>query len=219
MKHSILIIYFFVQFPFASSSQSYEDSVIAHQSYLYDQFVDGAVLLKSGEVDRAPLNYCAYDQTILFKKEGTAFTLTGLTTVDTIYIADKKFIPVKNTVYEVATHTGKTDLLISYGSKINPMTAAADNNGITNQNAGKVNNTVTSVYVSRPFKGNYAIEITKRYWLKNFNNLYKINTAKDFIKAFKEGTAPAIKDYIQQHHPDFNKESDLLTLLNFCNQL
>jgi hypothetical protein len=219
MKYLISINCLFLLLPFVGAAQSYDDSVIAHQSYLYDQFVDGTILLKSGEVNQAPLNYCAYDQSILFKKDGTTFTLTGLTTVDTIYIADKKFIPVKNIVYEVATHTGKTDLLISYGSKINPMVAAADNNGISNQNAGKVNNTVTSVYVSRPFKGNYAIEITRHFWLKNFNNLYKINTPKDFMKAFKEGTALAIKEYIQQHHPDFNNETDLLTMLDFCNQL
>lgn len=206
-------------FSIVSFSQSYDDSVMQHQTYLYGQFVNGSILLKSGEIEEAPLNYGAYDQTILFKKDGTSFTLTGLSTIDTIYIADKKFISVKNAVYEVVTHTGKTDLLIGYNSKINPMIAAADNNGISNQNAGKVNNTVTSVYLSRPFKGNYAIEITKHYWLKNFKNLYKVNTAKEFTRAFKESASKAIKKFIQQHGTNFNNQSDLISLLSYSNQL
>lgn len=199
--------------------QSFDDTILQAQSYIFEHFVDGSVLQKSGEIDKASLNYCAHDQTILFKKEGTIFTLTGLSAIDTIYIKDRKFVPVNNAVYEALTHTGKVDLYISYVSKMSHLVAAADISGTSQKNPNQVNNTLTDVYISRPYKGEYAIEIVKHYWLKNFKNLYRVKNEKDFLKIFKEGTVPSVKDYLKQNHIDFNNEADLVKLLNFSNQL
>lgn len=219
MKKPLFFLFFLFSFIHFSSAQSYDDTVLQQQSYIFDQFVDGSVLQKSGEIDKASLNYCAHNQTILFKKEGTIFTLTGLSAIDTIYIKDRKFVPVNNAVYEALTHTGKVDLYISYVSKMNHLVAAADISGTSQKNPNPVNNTVTNVYISRPYKGAYSIEIVKHFWLKNFKNLYRVKNEKDFLKIFKEGTVPSIKDYLKQNHIDFNNEADLVKLVNFCNNL
>jgi hypothetical protein len=175
------------------------------------------VLLKSGEISHAPLNYYAYDQTILFEKDGKILTLTGLPSIDTIYISERKFVPVNNTVYEVVTNTGKVNLYLSYASKINPMVATADYNGTSKQSTNQVNNTVTNVYISRPYKGDYSIEIIKHYWLKKGDLFYKANSAKQFIKPFSSQMRSAIEQYIEPNHVDFNKQNDLIKLVSFCN--
>lgn len=218
MKLTYLTIFFVLYFLPVANSQSYTDSVIQRQSYLFENFIDGSVLLKSGEISRAPLNYCSYDQTVLFKKDGKILTLTGLASVDTVYINEKKFVPFNDMVYEVINTTGKVELYVSYVSEVRPLIATADHNGTSVQDNNQVSNTVSNVYVSRPFKGDFTLEITKRYWLKMYKKLYKANNVKDFLKVFRESTNPSIGEFVKQNHIDFKSEADLVKLINFCNE-
>lgn len=210
---SLLIIF---SFPQSSFSQS-NDSLVQKQSYLFEQFVDGSVFLKSGETDEAPLNYNANDQTLLFRRDGKMYTLTGLSDVDSIHIGQKKFVPFKNVIYEVITNTGKVDLYMTYTSKINRMVTAADYNGTSKQSASQVNNTVTDVYLSRPYKGDYAVTIERHYWLRKGDALYRVNSIKQFLKPFSSQMALAIKQYAEANSINFSKEGDVVKLVNFCN--
>jgi hypothetical protein len=218
MKKIAIIIYIVFQLPHLNYAQSYEDSILQQQSYLFDHFINGSVLLKSGEIDNAPLNYCSYDQTILFQKDGKTFTLTDLPSIDTIYINEKRFVPLNNIVYEVVNTVGKIMLYVSYSSKMRPLVATTDHNGTSRQSNNQVSNTVSNVYLNRLYKGDYSIEIMKHYWLKDYNNLFKANNAKDFLKVFRESTHTAILDYLKQNYIDFKNESDLVKLVNFCNR-
>ena len=125
----VIIIYIIFQLPTLNYAQSYEDSILQQQSYLFDHFINGSVLSRSGEINNAPLNYCSYDQTILFEKDGKTFTLTNLPSIDTIYINERRFVPVNNTVYEVVNTIGKIMLYVSYSSKMRPLVATTDHNG------------------------------------------------------------------------------------------
>jgi len=207
-------VFYLIAFVYA---QPNSDSAVQQQSYLFENFISGSVLLKSGEINQAPLNYCSYDQTILFKKDGTTFTLTGLSSVDTIYIDQKKFVPVNNTIYEVVNTNGKIKLFVSYTSKMRPRVAATDYGGTSRQTSNAVNNTVSEVYLSRAYKGDFSIEIMKHYWLKDYRNLFKANNLKDFLKVFRESTHPAIYAYLKENKTDFKSETDLVKLVNFCN--
>jgi hypothetical protein len=204
--HSILIGY----------SQPANDTLL-RQSRVFEEFIVGKVLSKSGEINEASLNYCAYDQSILFKNKGTVMSLTGLEAIDTIYIAGKKFIPVNNLVYELVDGKGKVQLCLDYSGKLVPWTATSDHSGSYTKQNSEVSNTVSSVYVNRPYKGEYSIQIRKKYWLKSYNNIYKANNLKDFIKVFKESSTADIADFVKQHHTDFSNEADLIALVNFAN--
>ncbi len=219
MKKIAIIIYIVFQLPHLNYAQSYEDSILQQQSYLFDHFINGSVLLRSGEINNAPLNYCSYDQTILFEKDGKTFTLTNLPSIDTIYINERRFVPVNNTVYEIVNTIGKIMLYVSYSSKMRPLVATTDHNGTSRQSSNQVSNTVSNVYVNRPYKENYSIEIMKHYWLKDYKNLFKANNTKDFLKVFRESTHLAILNYLEENDIDFKNESDLVKLVNFCNKL
>ena len=73
------------------------------KTFLYNQFKDGFVLMKSGVVEDAPLNYNTENQSIYFIKNEKQMMLTGLEEIDTIYLQNKKFVPVKSNFYEVVT--------------------------------------------------------------------------------------------------------------------
>ncbi len=203
--------------PFLSFAQTATDTSIRRQSMIFEQFIDGKVLLKSGALSEAPLNYLSTDQSILFKKEDVMYTLTDLNSIDTIYISDRKFVPFNNIVYEVVSNIGKVALLVSYKSRLKPLIATVDHTGSSKQSINVVSNTVSDVYLTRMYKGNYAVEIVKHYWLKNYTKVNKAYRLKDFLNTFRESSHQAIINFERANHINYTVESDMIKLLNFCN--
>ena len=217
MKKVFFTALLFLLVPFLNYAQSANDTSIRRQSLVFDHFIPGKVLLKSGTISEAPLNYLSADQSILFEKEGKIFTLTGLPSIDTIYISGRKFVPFKNIVYEVISNSGKVALLLTYNNKLIPMVATADHNGSSKQSINTVSNTVSDVYLNRAYKANYSVEILRHYWLKRYNMISSAKRVKDFLNFFKESAQPAIKEFDRENHINFSIESDIIQLLNFCN--
>lgn len=217
MKKIMCSYYFLFFFSFYSFSQIPVDTALQHQSYVFDNFTNGTVLSKSGEINTGLLNYCAYDQSILFMQGEQIMTLAGLENIDTIYFNNKKFIPFNNIVYELI-EKGNVQLYLSYTCKMHPWEATTDRNGSALHNSNEVSNTVSSAYITRPFKGNFSLEIVKQYWLKSNNKFYKANVKNDFLKVFKESANPLIKNFVATSNLDFKKEADLITLVDFCNK-
>jgi len=214
----ILFMFFMFLLPMFGFAQSTKDTAYFYKALLYEQFKNGTVLMKSGAVENAPLNYNTEDQTVVFVNDGQDMILTGTELIDTIYIENKKFVPVNNKIYEVVTNE-PVALYLSYHNRPRPIVATTDHNGTSRQSSNGVSNTVTDMYTMRNFKGNYNIEIMKDYWLKKDNKLYKADTEKQFIKPFSSQMKERIEGYIKTNHVDFNKEEDLIELTKFCNTL
>ena len=217
LRNRIFTVTLFCLIPFLNYAQSANDTSIRRQSMVFDQFIDGKVLLKSGALSEAPLNYLSTDQSILFKKEDVMYTLTDLNSIDTIYISGRKFVPFNNIVYEVVSNIGKVALLVSYKSRLKPLIATVDHTGSSKQSINVVSNTVSDVYLTRMYKGNYAVEIVKHYWLKNYTKVNKAYRLKDFLNTFKESSHQAISNFERDNHINYSVESDMIKLLNFCN--
>lgn len=213
----MLIILINLTLPFFNYGQSVRDSLIFRKPLLYDEFINGIVLMKSGAIENVPLNYNTDNQTIVFIKDGQYLTLTGTGLVDTIYISDKKFVPVNNKIHEVVV-SGMIVLYLNYYNKTRPVIATTNHDGTSRNENNLVSNTVSDVYINRSFKGNYDVEIMKSFLFKKDNKFYKINTLKQFVKPFSSEMKSVIEQYIEINNLNFNKESDLIKLINFCNE-
>ena len=216
LKTAIIIVLLFC-IPLFNFAQTASDTSIRRQSMIFEQFVEGKVLLKSGAISEAPLNYLSTDQSILFTKEGVMYTLTELNSIDTIYISGRRFVPINNLVYEVVYDSGKVALVVTYNSRLKPLIATVDHTGSSKQSINVVSNTVSDVYLTRLYKGNYAVEIVKHYWLKNYTKVSRANRLKDFLNTFKESSHPAIINFETTNHINYSVESDMIKLLKFCN--
>ncbi len=201
--------------PFIGTAQSIADTS-RNQGYLFDRFIEGQVLLKSGGVEPAALNYDANKQAIVFLKNGISFELTGLETIDTVYVNNKKFVPGKSIFYEV-TATTPVLLYTTYTCKTVPVTETVEHSGGVRKTRSEVSNTISDVYMNRPFRGDYAVEFRKQFWIRKYHDFYKVNSEKQVIKHFPEKEA-AIKAFIKTNHTNFNNPEDLLKLLQFCNE-
>lgn len=63
------------------------------------------------------LNYNSITQEMIFLQNGAYLALGQLENIDTVYIAVRKFTPVKDVFYEVATET-PVPLLINHKCKV-----------------------------------------------------------------------------------------------------
>lgn len=216
MRKAIFFLLFLQLFSCALYAQS-EKAAIDLKPFLFGKFIDGMVLMKSGVMENLPLNYNTDNQSIFFIKDDQYMEVTGLETIDTVYIQQKRFVPVRNAFYEVIANAPSATLYISYTNKARPMVATTDHSGTTKQANNQVSNTVSDVYVSRNFKGNYTIEISKHFWLEKNNALHKIDNQKQLLKLYPSDEREAIENYITSNAINFNNEMDMIKLFRFCN--
>jgi len=219
MKKLAIALFFSFVSLFINAQNNTTNTTDQRSQYLYENFAKGIVLMKSGTLEEALLNYNTADQSIVFEKpDASVLTLTGLETIDTIYFRNKHFIPGPDgLIYEViVSNPPAVALYVTYTNKMKPAVATTDQNGTSRKQAAEVSNTVSNVYVLRPYKGDYLIEIQKNYWLIKAKQIYKANSAKQFEKVFPHQET-AIRNYIAETHISFNMEEDLIKLTAFCN--
>lgn len=202
--------------PYLNFAQSEKDSASFKKLMLNDQFAEGTVLMKSGGVEDAVLNYDTDNQNIVFLKDGKYMFLAGTELIDTVYIANKKFIPVKDKMYEVVVN-GEVALLIEYNNKKHPVQATTDYNGSSKKELSRVSNTVTDTYTNKLYKSDYDVLVVKSYWIKKDNSLYKANSAKQFAKPFSSKMQNLIDQFVEINQINFNDEKDLIKLVDYCN--
>ena len=211
MKRPLLLLFFF---PLFSQAQIIADST-QPDTYLFEHFVEGSVLQKNGNTQRADLNYDARNGSIIFKQNGQNLVLTGLENVDTVYIGDKKFVAAEDRFYQVGTYT-PIALFISYTYKTHPKEATTEHSGTSQQNSNMVSNNVSNAYLSRRFQGHFAVEFIKQFWLRRGRSFYKANNENQVAKIFPQ-KKDAIGEYVRKNKIEFGREKDMISLINFCN--
>lgn len=87
--------------------------------YIFPDFTEGIFKQKSGEINKALLNYNSLTQEMIFEQSGQQRALDKIENIDTVYINTKTFVPVGQVFYEVATKT-PVALFIQHISKIIP---------------------------------------------------------------------------------------------------
>lgn len=99
---------------------SQEPIDISH--YVYPEFQQGVVLLKSGESYNAKLNYNIATEEMLFDDKGTILAIGGetLAKIDTVTISNDKFIRMNNKFVKLLVNEPGIDLFVEYKCRILP---------------------------------------------------------------------------------------------------
>lgn len=189
--------------------------VLKNGPYLFEQFEDGIVLLKSGQMEKASLNYNTDDQSIAFMKDNTIMVLVDLPNVDTVFIENKKFVSFDNKLFEVEKVDTDLYLYISYNNKIVPLVATTDHEGTSRQSDSRVSNTVSNVYLKGNFKAHSKHELINKYWLFSGKGMVAFTNENYLARKYK-AKAGLIKNFVHENHINFNKEEDLKKLLELC---
>jgi len=186
--------------------------------YMFPEFVKGKVLMKKGKVNEALLNYNALTEEMIFESNGVKLALSQLELIDTIFVSDKKFVPVAGRIFELL-YRSKYELFAEHKCKLSDPGKPAGYG--TSSQLG-----ATSTYSSY-FSGNRVYEMTLPetvetnpytiYYLRKDGKLYKFVSLKFLLKEFREESAKA-KKFIKDNDVSYDDEASLVKLVRFLEQ-
>jgi len=187
------------------------DSIRA-AGYLFADFVEGSVLMKSGITEKARLNYNTNNQEIGFMKDGQYMELTGLETIDTVYINGKKFMPYHEKFYMVLTTSTDMPLLALIYNRPVPQSVSIEHSGLDKRNSATVSNNVTNAYSNHNFRSYSELTYQKKFFLLKGRVLLKANSQQEIINIYPD-KKDLIKNFIKENKTNFNDEKDVVALL------
>jgi len=187
------------------------DSIRA-AGYLFADFVEGSVLMKSGITEKARLNYNTNNQEIGFMKDGQYMELTSMETIDTVYINGKKFLPYHEKFYMILTTSTDMPLLALIYNKPVPQSVSIEHSGLDKRNSATVSNNVTNAYSNHNFRSYSELTYQKKFFLLKGKVLLKANSQQEIIDIYPD-KKDLIKNFIKENKTNFKEEKDVVALL------
>ncbi len=195
------------------------DSAINLPNFLMPAFTRSLVKFKSGELKTAVLNYNVVDQEMVFRQANGYMVLEDPQLVDTILMADRKFVPFKTGFYEVAL-TGPVALFIQHKTEVEqegtPTGYGATSKTTTQRYVRQMYGPVGSVDLKIP--DDYKLNDVTDYWIGKGNAMEKFANKRQFLKIFKD-KEKEINQYIDKNSISFKKSEDLVKLVSYCRDL
>lgn len=188
---------------------------------LFEEFINGKVLMKNKSVIQAPLNYDCVNREMNYLNNGERMILEGLNTIDTIFIAGRKFIPMQNIFLEVISMTNSNQLLIDWRTKVINRGKKGAMGSVSH--TGTVEKMDIKRAQGKGFDNtdNYIYETTSdnTYYIQIDNSLKKFNSEKTFLKLLSQEKTEAIKSYLKKQNTNFKNVSDVIKLINLYFEL
>ena len=181
--------------------------------YVFNEFNNGIVKMKSGEAYNQQLNYNILSGEMIFNNAGKYMAIASPENVDTVYISNRKFIPLNNKFYEVLLNSS-TPLLLEFTSTISEPGASTGYGGNSTTTA------VTSFKSLVNTGGAYELKLPDgfkvkpgyAYWIMKYGELEKVANAKQLIKIFPE-KKDMINDAIKKNDLKLSKREDIIMLV------
>ena len=152
--------------------------------YVFPSFMEGTVRQKSGEVNKALLNYNSLTEEMIFDQSGQKLALDRTDNVDTVYILNRKFIPVGKSFHEMAVNAPLA-LFIQHKSEVIP---SGNETGFDVSHTSAIINVTDLKRLGMAYQlklpNDYNLESKIVFWLKKGNNYYIVNDMKDVQNFF-----------------------------------
>lgn len=189
--------------------------VLEISHYLFPEFTQGVVLMKTGEKKEALLNYNSLTEEMIFDNKGMKLAIGQSELVDTVYIKGRKFFLLNTKFVELIYHS-KFDLYAEHKcSVIDPGKPAA---------YGGTSQTSATTTYSSYFSGGQVYELklpdgyeTKPftdYWLKKDGKLNKFISVRQLSKLFGD-KENLFKTYLKNHDVKYENQDSIVELIRF----
>jgi len=187
--------------------------------FLFPEFTAGTVKIKNNGSQTLPLNYNMVDEEMIFKQKGGFMALINLETIDTVYIQNRKFIPVGKVFYEVVVEKN-IPFFIQHKSKYTTE-GTATAYGMTSQTNERTNITsMKSAGQIRTLEMPDDVKVVEEiiYWVKINGEMKKFTTERQLAKMFPQ-QEEELKKFIKSSAIDIHSREDLIKLGNYCNEI
>ena len=189
--------------------------VVELTHYLFPEFTNGVVLMKSGEKNEALLNYNSLTEEMIFDDKGTKLAIGQLELVDTVYIMGRKFVLMDSKFVELIYHS-KFELYAEHKCTIKDPGKPAAYGGTSQTSA-------TSTYSSF-FTGGQVYDLklpegyeTKPfvdYWLVKDGEVSKFLSIRQLAKLFSEKDN-SFKEFVKKHDVKYTDQSGIIELIRY----
>lgn len=195
------------------AQQKQPSNAVKLVQYVFDAFMPGTIKMKSGEIYKQNLNYNIITNEMVFDDNGKYAAIAEPQNVDTVYISDRKYIPLENKFYEVLVG-GNMPLL--YES-----TASVSEPGVATGYGGTTTTSAASSFQSLMRDGGaynlklpdgYTVISKHEFYIKKDGHLEKAGSEKHLSKVFPD-KKDMIKDVSKKNHTDFSKRDDVAALV------
>jgi hypothetical protein len=192
----------------------YAQEAIAVSHYVFPAFSKGKVQQKNGSMDEAMLNYNVLSKEMVFESgPGQYLALANPENTDTVFILDRKFVPVNNEFYELLTNSAYP-LFLEYLCTVKEPGADIG--------YGMTSVTSASPAVKSLIKrgGAYNLKLPDGfevipvyvYWIFKDGKYLKANNAKQLVNALPD-KKDRVNELIKKNNTNFTKRQDLIDLV------
>lgn len=213
MKHIFCIL--ISSLIFSSSFAQPKDIKISH--YLFPEFTQGVILLRSGEKYNTLLNYNSLTEEMIFEKKGKklAIAMNEIPKVDTIFIKDRKFVTLFNKFVEFV-YSSEWELYAEYKCKIEEPGKPVGYGGTSHTSATTSISRLTNDGVVYELKlpDEYKTNPYTIYWLKKngeLNSFINIRQLKILYKDKKD----LVKEYLKTNPVKYHDQESIIELIKY----
>ena len=186
--------------------------------FLFPVFADGVIVMKDASKSEARLNYNMVEEAMISEKAGVYWRSQNPALIDTIYLQNRKFVPVDNAFYEILA-TGETTFFLENKSKYvsvgEDIGYGVKSHSIDHTELTRFETWSSVATVELP--KNVTISNVSVNWVRRNGSMQRFNTEKQLLKMFPEKKIQ-ISDYIDKQKINMKVREDLIKLGNFCNE-
>lgn len=186
--------------------------------FLFPVFADGVIVMKDASKSEARLNYNMVEEAMISEKAGVYWRSQNPALIDTIYLQNRKFVPVDNAFYEILA-TGETTFFLENKSKYvsvgEDIGYGVKSHSIDHTELTRFETWSSVATVELP--KNVTISNVSGNWVRRNGSMQRFNTEKQLLKMFPEKKIQ-ISDYIDKQKINLKVREDLIKLGNFCNE-
>jgi hypothetical protein len=173
--------------------------------------------MKTGEKNQALLNYNSLTEEMIFENDGRklAIAQSELARIDTVYIMDRKFIPLNDHFVELA-YDSKWDLYIEHKCNVREPGKPTGYGGSSHTAAVTSHSSFYSEGIVYELKlpDDYETRPYTYYWLKRDGELHKFTSMRE-VKKFYKDKEEIFKPYVKKHDVKFDNLQSIIQFIEY----
>jgi hypothetical protein len=209
--------FYLLTFSLSFTTSYSQVKVIELSHYLFPEFTQGIVLMKTGIKNEALLNYNSLTEEMIFKDKGKILAIgnTELELVDTIFIKDRKFFMLNNKFVELISHS-KCDLYAEHKCNVLLPGKPAAYGGTSQTSATTSYSSINSggVFYKLKLPEDYEIKPYTYYWLKKNGELNKFINMRQLMSLYDD-KKDLFKAYVKKYDVKYDNQESIVQLIKY----
>ncbi len=205
----------FTWFVYGSSFTQTNTKAISH--YVFPEFIEGSILMKSGQKADYLLNYNSLTEEMIFDSQGQkmAVSKNEMEIIDTVFIENRKFV-VLNGIFTELVHQSEWDLFIEHKCELREVGKPIGYGSTSKTTAITNYSSITLGGDSYKLKlpDIYEIEPGNHYWLRENGRIQRFTSINELRKLYKD-KKKLIKSYVKENNTDYCDVESIIQLIEF----